>query len=191
MKTKLTLFRRNGIYYSQDSTTGKQKSLGTRDEAAARKLVEATNEAHRTPILNQPLARAYLSASDPAFLLRPWQTVMDQMQTRGVLRQSVSGPYGQDRLGAGCPDPGTAGLVSCQSECRQNPPPRCATASCPISATRTCGWPKGPRRRPNSAISKTGCPGNGDLCLGCTHRRYPPLCRIPQTGQIHWPQSGL
>ena len=83
MKTKLTLFRRNGIYYSQDSTTGKQKSLGTRDEAKARKLVEATNEAHRTPILNLQLARAYLSASDPAFLLRTWQTVMDQMQTRG------------------------------------------------------------------------------------------------------------
>lgn len=83
MKTKLTLFRRNGIYYSQDSITGKQKSLGTRDEATARKLVEATNEAHRTPILNLQLARAYLSASDPAFLLRTWQTVMDQMKMRG------------------------------------------------------------------------------------------------------------
>jgi integrase len=83
MKTKLTLFRRNGIYYSQDSTTGKQKSLGTRDETTARKLVEATNEAHRSPILNLQLARAYLSASDPAFLRRTWQTVMDQMQTRG------------------------------------------------------------------------------------------------------------
>ena len=83
MKPKLTLFRRNGIYYSQDATTGKQKSLATRDETAARKLVEATNEAHRTPVLNLQLARAYLSASDPAFLLRTWQTVMDQMQTRG------------------------------------------------------------------------------------------------------------
>jgi len=83
MKTKLTLFRRNGIYYSQDSTTGQQKSLGTRDETSARKLVEATNEAHRSPILNLQLARAYLSASDPAFLVRTWQTVMDQMQTRG------------------------------------------------------------------------------------------------------------
>ena len=83
MKPKLTLFRRNGIYYSQDSTTGQQKSLGTRDEATARKLVAATNEAHRSPILNLQLARAYLSASDPAFLLRTWQTVMDQMQTRG------------------------------------------------------------------------------------------------------------
>jgi integrase len=83
MKPKLTLFRRNGIYYSQDATTGKQKSLGTRNEATARKLVDATNEAHRTPLLNLHLARAYLSASDPAFLLRTWQTVMDQMQTRG------------------------------------------------------------------------------------------------------------
>ena len=83
MKTKLTLFRRNGIYYSQDSLTGKQKSLGTRDETTARKLVEAANEAYRSPLLNLQLARAYLSASDPAFLLRTWQTVMDQMQTRG------------------------------------------------------------------------------------------------------------
>ena len=83
MKTKLTLFRRNGIYYSQDSNTGRQKSLGTRDETTARKLIEATNEAHRSPILNLQLARAYLSASDPAFLVRTWQTVMDQLKIRG------------------------------------------------------------------------------------------------------------
>ena len=83
MKTKLTLFRRNGIYYSQDSNTGKQKSLGTRDETTAHKLIEATNEAHRSPILNLQLARAYLSASDPAFLVRTWQTVMDQLKIRG------------------------------------------------------------------------------------------------------------
>lgn len=83
MKTKLTLFRRNGIYYSQDSTTGQQKSLGTRDEATARKLIEATNEAHRNPVINLQLARAYLTASDPAFVERTWQNVMDQMQTRG------------------------------------------------------------------------------------------------------------
>jgi len=53
------------------------------DEAAARKLVEATNEAHRNPILNLQLARAYLAASDPAFVERTWQNVMDQMQSRG------------------------------------------------------------------------------------------------------------
>jgi hypothetical protein len=70
MKPKLTLFRRNGIYYSQDSTTG-------------RKLIEATNEAHRSPVPNLQLARACFPASDHAFLTRTWQTVMHQMQTRG------------------------------------------------------------------------------------------------------------
>jgi integrase len=83
MKTKYTLFRRNGIYYSQDATTGQQKSLRTRDETDALKLINARNEAHRQPVLNLHLARAYLTASDPAFVERDWQTVMDQLQARG------------------------------------------------------------------------------------------------------------
>jgi integrase len=33
--------------------------------------------------LNLQLARAYLTASDPAFVERTWQTVMEQMQARG------------------------------------------------------------------------------------------------------------
>src|ERR1035441_4446633 len=83
MKTKYTLFRRGGIYYSQDSATGQQKSLRTRDEAEALQLINARNEAHRQPVLNLHLARAYLTASDPAFVERTWQTVMDQLQARG------------------------------------------------------------------------------------------------------------
>ena len=83
MKTKYTLFRRNGIYYSQDSGTGQQKSLRTRDEADALQLLNARNEAHRQPVLNLHLARAYLTASDPAFVERTWQTVMEQLQARG------------------------------------------------------------------------------------------------------------
>ena len=83
MKTKYTLFRRGGIYYSQDSATGQQKSLRTRDEAEALKLIGARNEAHRQPVLNLHLARAYLTASDPAFVERTWQTVMEQLQARG------------------------------------------------------------------------------------------------------------
>jgi hypothetical protein len=83
MKPKLRLFRRKGVYYSQDTATGKQKSLNTSDEATARKRVEATNEAHRNPILNLQLARAYLTASDPASVERTWQTVMEQLQSRG------------------------------------------------------------------------------------------------------------
>jgi hypothetical protein len=39
MKTKYTLFRRDGIYYSQDSASGKQKSLCTRGEAEAVSLL--------------------------------------------------------------------------------------------------------------------------------------------------------
>jgi integrase len=83
MKTKYTLFRRGGIFYSQDSATGQQKSLRTRDEAEASQLVNARNEAHRQPVLNLHLARAYLTASDPAFVARTWQTVMAQLQARG------------------------------------------------------------------------------------------------------------
>jgi integrase len=83
MKAKYTLFRRGGIYYSQDSATGQQKSLRTRDEADALKLINASNEAHRQPVLNLHLARAYLTASDPAFVERTWQTVMEQLQARG------------------------------------------------------------------------------------------------------------
>jgi hypothetical protein len=86
MKTKYTLFRRNGIYYSQDSATGQQKSLRTRDEADALKLLNARNEAHRQPVLNLHLARAYLTASDPAFVARTWQTVMEQLQRKGSVR---------------------------------------------------------------------------------------------------------
>ena len=83
MKTKYTLFRRGDVYYSQDSTTGKQTSLRTKDEAEARSLLNARNEAQRQPVLNLHLARAYLTASDPAFVERTWQTVMNQLQARG------------------------------------------------------------------------------------------------------------
>src|ERR1039457_4428693 len=83
MKTKYTLFRRSGIYYSQDAASGQQKSLRTRDQTEALQLINARNEAHRQPVLNLHLARAYLTASDPAFVERTWQTVMDQLQARG------------------------------------------------------------------------------------------------------------
>ena len=83
MKPKYTLFRRGDVYYSQDSATGKQTSLRTKDEAEARSLLNARNEAQRQPVLNLHLARAYLTASDPAFVERTWQTVMAQLQVRG------------------------------------------------------------------------------------------------------------
>jgi hypothetical protein len=67
MKTKYTLFRRGGVFYAQESATGKQTSLRTKDETEAKSLLNARNEAQRQPVLNLHLARAYLMASDPAF----------------------------------------------------------------------------------------------------------------------------
>src|ERR1039457_6009847 len=83
MKTKYTLFRRGEMFYMQDSATGKQTSLRTKDETEAKSLLNARNEAQRQPVLNLHLARAYLTASDPAFVERTWQVVMDQLQSRG------------------------------------------------------------------------------------------------------------
>jgi len=83
MKNKYTLFRRGEVFYMQDSATGKQISLRTKDEVEARRLLDARNEAMRQPVLNLHIARAYLTASDPAFVERTWQTVMEQLQSRG------------------------------------------------------------------------------------------------------------
>jgi integrase len=84
MKTRYILFRRdNGVFYTEDTTSGKQSSLRTRDETEAKSLLNAKNEAQRQPVLNLHLARAYLTASDPAFVERTWQTVMEQLQSRG------------------------------------------------------------------------------------------------------------
>jgi integrase len=83
MKSRFILFRRNGVYYSEDTTTRKQSSLRTKEEAEALALLNAKNESFRQPVLNLQIARAYLTASDPAISARTWQTVMDQMQTHG------------------------------------------------------------------------------------------------------------
>lgn len=83
MKTRFNLFRRAGVFYTEDTATGKQTSLRTKDETEAKSLLNARNEAQRQPVLNLHLARAYLTASDPAFVERTWQTVMEQLQSRG------------------------------------------------------------------------------------------------------------
>ena len=77
------MFKRSGVYYAEDTTTGKQSSLRTKDEAEALTVLNAKNESYRQPVLNLQIARACLTASDPAMTARTWQTVMDQMQTHG------------------------------------------------------------------------------------------------------------
>jgi hypothetical protein len=83
MKTRFILFRRAGVYYCEDTTTGKQSSLRTKGEAEANAILNARNESFRQPVLNLQIARAYLAASDPTYAQRTWQTVMEQFQTNG------------------------------------------------------------------------------------------------------------
>ena len=59
MKTRFNLFRRAGVFYTEDTATGKQTSLRTRDESEAKSLLNARNEAQRQPVLNLHLVRTY------------------------------------------------------------------------------------------------------------------------------------
>ena len=72
-----------GGYFIFDTVTRKRSSLHTKDRDAAEQIVLAKNQALRQPVLNMQIARAYLTASDPAVAQRTWQTVIDEMQTHG------------------------------------------------------------------------------------------------------------
>lgn len=79
MKNRFRLYRRTpgGAFYIHDSETGKQESLGTRDRAEARALLNARNESVRQPQLNLQIARAYLAGSDSGVSTRTWQNALD------------------------------------------------------------------------------------------------------------------
>ena len=79
MKQRYILFRRSGVFYHEDTTTGKQLSLRIKDEAEARTLLNAKNESFRQPVLNRQIARTYLAATDSAMATRIWQVPMDEM----------------------------------------------------------------------------------------------------------------
>jgi integrase len=83
MKSQFILFRRSGVFYSEDTVTGKQTSLRTKIKSEALVILNAKNESARQPNLNLQLARAYLSASDPEATQRTWQDVMDEMESHG------------------------------------------------------------------------------------------------------------
>lgn len=80
MKQQFKLYRRkNGRFYAENTTTGKQSSLHTRDRTEAVRLLHARNEAAYQPALNTQMARAYLIAGDPGIGKRNWQYVMDAL----------------------------------------------------------------------------------------------------------------
>jgi hypothetical protein len=79
MKSTCILFRRGRVYYAEETATGKQTSLRTRDETEARALLHAKNESLRQPMLNRQMASAYLTAADPHSATRTWQNVLDEI----------------------------------------------------------------------------------------------------------------
>jgi integrase len=87
MSQRYRLFKRGwGVYYAFDNLTGNSESLDTRNKQEAERLLHAKNEAHAQPMLNLQMARAYLSATDPAAASRTWEFVYD------AILKKVSGP---------------------------------------------------------------------------------------------------
>jgi hypothetical protein len=66
------MFRHGSVYYCEDRATGRQKSLLTRDEAEAQRIIQAKNEAVKLPQMNLVMAKTYLSAQDPKMITRTW-----------------------------------------------------------------------------------------------------------------------
>jgi integrase len=81
MKQRFNLFQRSGVFYCEDTTTGKQTSLRTRDRADAVRLLHTKNEAAHQPAMNLQIAQVYLQHGDPAMATRTWQDVMQQIVT--------------------------------------------------------------------------------------------------------------
>lgn len=81
MKHSFNLFQRAGVFYCEDTATGKQTSLRTRDRADAERLLHVKNEAAHQPAMNMQIAQVYLQHGDPALAMRTWQTVMEQIVT--------------------------------------------------------------------------------------------------------------
>ncbi len=79
MKQRFILFRRAGVFYCEETATGKQTSLRTKDEGEAITLLNTKNEATRQPAMNLQIAQVYLRHADPTLAQRTWQDVMDAM----------------------------------------------------------------------------------------------------------------
>lgn len=83
MRARYRMFKRGKTFYWEDSQTGGQGSLHTKDLHLAKKFLHQKNESHEQPALNLALAKAYASAHDPRLASRTWQDVISEMMTHG------------------------------------------------------------------------------------------------------------
>jgi hypothetical protein len=82
MQNQFTLFRRGNVYYCEDRATGQQKSLQTRDESEAQRIIQAKNDAVKLPQMNLVMAKTYLAAQNPKMITRTWADVMERFCDR-------------------------------------------------------------------------------------------------------------
>ena len=80
MLAKYRIFKRRGIYYCEDRTSGHQTSLRTSCKTEAQQLLAAKNQAAVLPTLNLTMARAYLTHSSPEMMTRTWLDVMKEIE---------------------------------------------------------------------------------------------------------------
>lgn len=79
MKRRYWLFKRGSTYYLEDSQSGKQTSLHTKDSREAERLRDAKLDATQQPFFNLALAKTYFAAHDPKLIERTWADVMEQI----------------------------------------------------------------------------------------------------------------
>lgn len=86
MKQRFRIWRRekharggSGVYYLEDTETGKRTSLQTTDRQTAERLLNARREAEQQPQINLQIARTYLLASDPTMVTRTWKGVIQEI----------------------------------------------------------------------------------------------------------------
>jgi hypothetical protein len=83
MKERFYLYRRRQTFYVQDSRTGKQQSLETKERKTALRLLEIKRQAADSPSLNKIILKTCLAANDSLLSERTWETVMDHLGAHG------------------------------------------------------------------------------------------------------------
>lgn len=84
MKPKFKLFKRGRVYYSQEISTGKRKSLGTSRKPEAEQILAAMNASNGSVVLQMKIGEAYLASLDPAMTVRIWDDVIKEFSQQGA-----------------------------------------------------------------------------------------------------------
>jgi len=80
MQAKYRIFKRSGVFYSEDRETRQQISLRTKCRAEAMQIVAAKNQAAAQPVLNRTMVRAYATMISPEMMTRTWMDVLREIE---------------------------------------------------------------------------------------------------------------